>query len=113
MWLTSFLSQTKGQSQTSRGSVVASAGGIVDVDTALRHRNLPVVAPYGIVYVPPVGEDAVVMSTLSGEACVGVVAPTARNLSPGELMLCSAGGASIVLKNDGTVLINGAVVGGE
>ncbi|MBQ9742435.1 MAG: hypothetical protein IJV88_02015 [Ruminococcus sp.] len=113
MWLASFLSQSKGQSRTSTGSVVASAGGIVDVDTALRHRNLPVVAPYGVVYVPPVGEDAVVMSTLSGEACVGVVAPRAKDLLPGELMLCSAGGASIVLKNDGTVLINGVAAGGD
>ena len=40
---------------------------------------------------------------------IGVLA-AAENLSEGEVMLRSSGGASIVLKNDGTVLINGRVI---
>ncbi len=39
-----------------------------------------------------------------------VIADVRGDLKPGELMLYSAGGASIVLKNDGSVLINGKAV---
>lgn len=73
---------------------------------------MAVVAPYGIAYVPPVGEGAVVVPFDGGEACVGVIASYPEKLSKGELMLFSAGGASIVLKNDGSVYINGERYGG-
>ena len=45
---------------------------------------------------------------VSEQACLGVVAQD-KNLEEGELMLYSKGGASIVLKNDGSVVINGKV----
>lgn len=108
MWLTSFMAKNiKDKSAVSAGSVTATRDGRVEVDSSARHLDLPVVAPYGVIYVPPVGSQAVMVSTSMGDACVGVVNNQAQGLRAGELMLCSAGGASIVLKNDGTVLING------
>ena len=41
-----------------------------------------------------------------GEVGLGVIANSSQ-LQEGELMLYSKGGASIVLKNDGRVLVNG------
>lgn len=113
MWLTSFMAKNiKDKKAVSAGSITGVRDGRVEVDSASRHLNLPVVAPYGVVYVPPVGEQAVLVSTSMGDACAGVVNQKSEGLRPGELMLCSAGGASIVLKNDGTVLINGTEFGG-
>ena len=52
------------------------------------------------------GESAVVLPLEDGEVCLGVVG-SADGLEEGELMLRSKGGASLVLKNDGRVLVNG------
>lgn len=89
-----------------QGSVRGSYGGRLQVNASSDFRHLPIVAPYGVVSVPPAGESSVVIPVSSGDVCAGVIAPE-KELSPGELMLYSAGGASIVLKNDGGVYING------
>ncbi len=108
MWLTSFMAKSiRGKNTASSGSVTAAADGKLQVDASLNQHNMPLVAPFGVVYVPALGSEAVTIDTPSGEVCLGVVMKNSRGLSAGELMLCSEGGASIVLKNDGRVLING------
>lgn len=108
MWLTSFMAKNiRGNNAASSGSVVGSKDGKLQVDTTLSRHDMPLVAPFGVVCVPVVGEEAVTISTSNGEVCLGVVAKNTKGLVPGELMLCSKGGANIVLKNDGRVLING------
>lgn len=107
MWLMSYITKNsitppnavKGDVQGNDGSSVRSSG---------EHKNLPCCAPYGVFSIPPSGERAVVLPLDDGEVSVGVIS-SADNLSEGEIMLRSSGGASIVLKNDGTVLINGRV----
>ena len=89
MWLMSYMTKNsiappnavKGDVQGNDGSSVVSSG---------EHKN-------------------VVLPLDDGEVSIGVLA-AAENLSEGEVMLRSSGGASIVLKNDGTVLINGRVI---
>ncbi|MGN0452780.1 MAG: hypothetical protein ACI4GZ_03155 [Ruminococcus sp.] len=103
---------TKDTVSASKGNVTQSSAGRVEVDSAQAHRNLPIIAPYGIVYVPPVGAEAVVTPLDLGQGFVGVLAPCREELQSGELMLYSSGGASIVLKNNGSVLINGKEYGG-
>lgn len=63
--------------------------------------------PGGIAYAPSKGEQAVVVSTEAGTVCLGVLHENTEHLEEGELMLYSAGGAVILLKNDGRVLVNG------
>ena len=111
MWLTAFLNKKKTPSVASRGSITATRKQSLQIDASTQHHDVSVVAPYGIAYVPPVGEGAVVVPFEGGEACVGVVSKVSHKLKRGELMLYSAGGASILLKNDGSVLINGEKVG--
>ncbi|MBE6824876.1 MAG: hypothetical protein E7513_05965 [Ruminococcaceae bacterium] len=109
MWLLDYVTKNSFQKDDiSCGDVTASSRGAVAVNSSLEHRDLPIVAPFGIAYNPPVGEKSVVVPLQGGRACVGVISPY-KSLKPGELMLFSKGGASIVLKNDGTVLINGKV----
>ena len=110
MWLSSFLSKYKKVALASKGSITAADGKNLQVDTSVRLEDVRTIAPYGIKYVPPIGEDALVVPFSGGEVCVGVISGAQEDLRPGELMLCSEGGASIVLKNDGSVLINGRKV---
>lgn len=82
-----------------QNSSVSTNGGVPYV-------NIPVVSPYGIVAVPPKGAKAIVLPTGNTAVCLGTPQKV-EGLEEGELMLFSAGGASVVLKNDGRVLING------
>lgn len=72
------------------------------------YRGVPLLAPWGIAYMPPNTAQAVVVGTNAGNACIGTLTED-RGLAPGELMLFSAGGACIYLKNSGEVVINGQV----
>ena len=72
------------------------------------YRGLPMAAPWGIAYLPPNSTEAVLVESNIGNACVGVLAEE-KEIEPGELMLFSAGGAYIHLKNSGEIVINGQV----
>lgn len=111
MWLLDYVTKNSfSKTDPSLGDVTSSGMGLVAVNSALEHRDMPIVAPFGIVYNPPLGEKSVVLPLKGAHACVGVVSPD-MELEPGELMLYSKGGASIVLKNSGEVVINGKVYG--
>lgn len=111
MWLLDYVTKNSfSKSDASVGDVTKSSGGSVAVNASLEHRDVPIIAPFGVVYNPPLNEKSVVLPTENYAACIGVVAPNV-DLEPGEVMLYSKGGASIVLKNTGEVLINGKVYG--
>ena len=110
MWLSTILSKNKETLSASKGSITAADGKNLQIDTSVRLEDVKIIAPYGIKYVPPVGESALVVPFSEKEVCIGVVSENREDLKPGELMLCSQGGASIMLKNDGSVLINGRKV---
>lgn len=107
MWLTEFLNGGRKRTVAAKGSVTSSSLKNLEVDSSSQHRNVRVVAPYGVASIPPVDEDALVVPFEGGEACVGVITNPSEKIEYGELMLYSKGGASIILKNDGSVLING------
>lgn len=81
-----------------------TGGGEISVCTELERRAPTVTVPYGMAVSVPQGTEAV----MTGGVCLGVV-NDAGTLLPGEVRLFSAGGAEIVLKLDGTVVINGQV----
>lgn len=107
MWLMNYITQNSLDAPSAvkgdvnlRGSRVSASG---------EHGNLQSCAPYGVLSVPPKGSCAVVLPLDYGEVNLGVVSGVPE-LEEGELMLFSSGGASIVLKNNGKVLINGREV---
>lgn len=69
------------------------------------------VNPYGIAYVPPKGEKAMIVQIGNSNYLLGVCKESPIELERGEIAMYSSGGASIVLKNDGRVLINGTEFG--
>lgn len=110
MWLTSFMAKNiKEQGSACVGKVSDSLGNSVGIEGSSQHRTVPVVMPYGVFALPPSGVSGVTAETDSGQVFLGVVALPQSGLQPGEIMLCSKGGASIVLKNSGEVIINGKV----
>lgn len=56
--------------------------------------------------IAPTGEKAVVLPLDDGEVGLGVIKDSI-SLEEGEVMLYSKGGASITLKNNGKVFVNG------
>lgn len=113
MWITSNISGSSGASvSASKGSVAGVSEGCIEMDSAALNKDMTIIAPYGIMYAPPRGTASVMMPVAGGDVCIGVVAEKSPKLQPGEIMLCSMGGASIKLCNDGRVLINGCEAGG-
>ncbi len=92
------------------GKVVSCADRRISASVSDGTGHFCIVAPKGIDYVPQPNDDSVVISDENERFCIGVRRADNRyNIEPGEIALYSGGGASIVLKNDGTVLINGHV----
>ena len=110
MWISDYVTKNSfSNNDAQSGSVTASSSTSTAVSSSNDYIGIKKIVPYGIAYVPPVGSETVVLPAKGERLCLGVVAQ-AKNLNPGEIMLFSSGGASIVLKNDGRVLINGRAV---
>ncbi len=111
MWINEYMTGRSFNAQgASAGEIRSTNNGNVSVSSMRDYGALPLIAPSGIAYVPVIGESTVVMEGAGGAVCLGVIAAPKEDLQAGELMLYSAGGASIVLKNNGKVLINGREV---
>lgn len=108
MWISKQISGACKQARSAKtGEVTSTQEGTVTVQSEQEHREISTAAPFGIVSIPPIGTKAVVTPTEQGFVYTGAINQQADGLEPGELMLYSSGGAKIVLKNDGKVLING------
>lgn len=106
MWLTRQFEQKTGAQVTS-GEV--SGGETLTVTGESVHIAPQLLLPYGFSSTPPSGNQAVLLNGM----CAGVAAVQDSRLEEGEVCLYSAGGAEILLKNDGTVVINGQVFAKE
>lgn len=93
--------------------VTTIGGGEAAVLTRGEDRSLPVYGPGGLVWTPKAGDTVLVIKGGSGreEQCIaGALARRETDeLEPGELRLYS-GGASLTLRNDGAVEIEGRLV---
>lgn len=111
MWMNEYIAARSGNREgTAIGQVGDAVNGRVSVSATRDYHRLPMLLPAGIVCIPTQGAPTVVMETPGGAVCAGVITQPPDDLKPGELMLSSAGGATVVLKNDGRVLINGREV---
>ncbi len=104
MWLSKQISSEPRKSVSASGKVTGARGEKVIVQGLDEYRGLPLIAPWGIEYFPPNG--AKILALTGDGACLGTILEGSA-LEPGELRLFSLGGAEILLKNTGEVLING------
>lgn len=111
MWISKNMALQTQRSYTSElGEVSESGNGCFSGYGQNGRGRYYMASPGGMVYYPQKGERAVIVSTDSGDICTGIIHEKDDGLEAGELKLYSSGGASIVLKNDGSVLINGKEV---
>ncbi len=106
MWLSKKITENSGDSPFT-AFVSFSDGSSVGLGSSSGSGSAALFLPYGIECVPPRGEQAVVVPSGRTRCAVGIRSKNSLRLEPGEIALYSKGGASIILKNDGRVLING------
>lgn len=110
MWLSKQISNAcKLAKNVKIGKVTSSNSNSVTVQSDQEYRQINAMAPFGVISNPPIGTKVVITPVENGYICTGSLSPSST-LEPGELMLYSKGGASIVLKNNGQVLINGTSI---
>ena len=107
MWISRQINEVN---RTYKEAAFANVTGISDnnitVNSQQEYRQIPMISPFGISSIPSIGSKAVIVPVDGSFAYIGSLS-SSTTLNPGELMLYSSGGASIVLKNNGQVLING------
>lgn len=88
-----------------------AGGSTFSVNGEREYKSPEMVLPYGFSSLAGAGEKAVMLDGY----CAGVSAVPDGSLGQGEVRLYSAGGAEILLKSTGEVVINGRVfpAGGE
>lgn len=90
---------------------VTIGGDMPAVELDSERRDLVVYAPGGYRWRPAPGQKVLVLKA-DGQPCIAGT-PAEGGLSPGEVELCSAGGARLKLDNSGNISVTGnLVVGG-
>lgn len=105
MWLSKAIKQDNAENSVEYGSVTLSSGDTLEASSSVSVRATGAYLPYGYSSLPPIGEEVMLLPASDGQAVVGVK-NSSTNLEAGEIEICSKGGARIVLKNDGSVIIN-------
>ncbi|HIR52518.1 MAG TPA: phage baseplate assembly protein [Candidatus Onthovicinus excrementipullorum] len=109
MWLTQQLLSRGRARENERGRVTMNENGSLCVSAAVNERRVEAYAPYGYTSLPPAGSQVLLIPCAQGSVCAGVQGDPG-GLSAGEVRLCSAGGARIVLKNNGEIWLNGLTI---
>lgn len=113
MWISGKIGMPRAaESLVAEGQVTGGQNARIAAQGETEYRGLPLAAPWGVACLPPSGASAVIVGGAENPVCVGTIVE-AQNLQPGELMLFSAGGARIYLKNSGEVVINGQTFAAE
>ena len=109
MWLSKVISKPRGETIAESGNVTIASADSIEASATVNCRNLPNYAPYGYTSVAPVGEEVVIVPSTRGQVALGTKAVPSQ-LQSGEVCISSKGGAKIILKNDGSVIINSLVI---
>ena len=109
MWISRALSRGSAVRNAERGYVSMSDNGELEAASSVNSRNTKCFSPYGYSAAVPAGEEVILVPSNDGQVALGVL-QRAEELEPGEIKIASLGGAGIVLKNDGRVIINSRFV---
>ena len=110
MWLSKMLSKSDKTMTAGSGSVTLSDKNTCEIGASVCQRDIDSYSPYGYSSRAPRGEKIILVPSADGQVMLGT-AEDASSLESGEIRMASAGGAKIILKNDGTVIINSMIIG--
>lgn len=106
MWISRRLSDRTEIRTAEKGKITVSSPTSVEAGASLNSRSVALYAPYGYTCAPPTGEEVILVPSAEGQAALGTRVKD-EGLNAGEIMIKSAGGASIKLANDGCIYLNG------
>ena len=109
MWISKKLAASRSEKEAEKGVVATNSNGVIDAGSSGNSRGVICYAPYGYSAQLPVGEEIFLIPCADGEAALGVKSD-GGGLSAGEVNISSKGGASLLLRNDGCVVINGSFI---
>ena len=117
MWISRKLSDHRRFEQEGAAAdmgVTTIGGSTAAVMTRGEQRNLEVFSPGGLIWQPTEGDTVLVVKGGCGaqEQCITAMlheGRTPEGMQPGEVCLYSLGGASLVLRNDGSIRVVGPV----
>ena len=109
MWLSKKLSKSvsaDADTNAQLGSLTISSENMVAAGASSEVRNLEFYAPVGYSFSPSEGQNVLLLSCGSKTVCAGVLMQTDPELKSGEIKISSPGGAQVVLKNNGDIILN-------
>ena len=109
MWLSEI--KKAGRNGVINQGCVTIGGSTAAVMTDTERRNVDLCMPGGYLWIPEKGKMALSVRNDNGEQCLlgYTEIKTPEDMEPGEILIISAGGAEITLKNDGRILLKGTV----
>ena len=116
MWLSKKISENvKENKDFVVGKITDIKGTNVSIQSDQEYRDVPFISPFGVSHIPSIGDKVILGPLNSGYVCFGTIeidrdVDAHPSLDTGEIMISSKGGASVVLKNTGQILINGEVL---
>lgn len=108
MWISKRLRDAMSQPKAERGNVILSGKDGVEAGGTVTTRNVESYLPYGYQSTPPVGEDVMLLPAMDGQVIIGT--KSNPSTEAGEIIIRSLGGATIQLKNDGSIVLNSLVI---
>lgn len=109
MWISKMISRQNSRETAESGIVTMTDGGKIEASASVNEREISAFLPYGFSSVPPSEEEVMLVPCSNGSAVIGVK-QNSFSLETGEVCISSSGGASIVLKNDGSVVVNNHLI---
>lgn len=109
MWLSKRMSKSTSANQAETAKLTISNDSQSETSGSSTARNIVFYTPYGYCCSVPTGAEMLVLPSASGQVVLGTKMST-PTLEQGEIKISSLGGACIILKNDGSVVINGLVI---
>lgn len=108
MWMSKSIGVIPAYESPEKGRVTLSQNGI-EAGATVTRRDVDCVAPYGYQGAPPVDEEVMLLPSNEGVVVAGALTKV-NNVKSGEVRISSQGGATILLRNDGCIELNGMVI---
>lgn len=108
MWMSKRIVATSEKEVAEKGKVTLSDNQL-EAGATVTRRNIDSYAPYGYKSVPPVDEDVIMLESNDGAVVLGALSKD-EDIESGEVKISSFGGAYIILKNNGDIVLNGLVI---
>lgn len=111
MWISRNIVTAKAEEKAEKGSVTLYDYNSENIEagSTIVNRDVESYTPYGYSCGIPVGENVMVIPSDSGQAMIGTLSKSS-GLKSGEVKISSKGGATIVLRNDGSIELNSMVI---